>query len=413
MARPPLPVGARGKIKRTQLPDGRWKATCRVRDADGVTRQMVRYTPEGVTDKTGAAAERALQAAVDQRPSVVAEAGTLSPESSVEALWTDYRAELVAKNRASATIDSYDLSGRWITSALGRIRLREATTARLDAMLRDIADRHGVPSAKRTRTVLTGMFRLAVRRGALESNPVREVGELAAAKPKRAKSLDADMLAQLLADVRSSKAACPVVLSPYQVKKGMKPTSKPGQTPTVAAFCAASDLADVITLFAATGCRIGELMGVRWEDVDLESKTLSVTGQVVRERGTGLIRQDWAKTPTSIRTVALPGFAVDMLKARKSDGEMVFASKAGTLRDPDTVARQWRQVRSALDLEWVTSHTFRKTVATILDEEGLSARQAADQLGHARVSMTQDVYMGRGRTHAAAAAALDRVASKR
>jgi len=46
-------------------------------------------------------------------------------------------------------------------------------------------------------------------------------------------------------------------------------------------------------------------------------------------------------------------------------------------------------------LSWITSHTFRKTTATILDNAGQSARQIADQLGHARPSMTQDVYMGR------------------
>jgi integrase len=46
--------------------------------------------------------------------------------------------------------------------------------------------------------------------------------------------------------------------------------------------------------------------------------------------------------------------------------------------------------------EWVTFHTFRKTVATLLDDAGLTARQVADILGHANPSMTQDVYFGRG-----------------
>ena len=46
---------------------------------------------------------------------------------------------------------------------------------------------------------------------------------------------------------------------------------------------------------------------------------------------------------------------------------------------------------------WITSHAFRKTAATILDEAALSARLVEDQLGHCRPSMTQDVYMGRRR----------------
>lgn len=42
-----------------------------------------------------------------------------------------------------------------------------------------------------------------------------------------------------------------------------------------------------------------------------------------------------------------------------------------------------------------TSHVYRKTVATLMDDAGLSARQAADQLGHSKISMTQDFYFGR------------------
>ncbi|WP_270887561.1 helix-turn-helix domain-containing protein [Pedococcus sp. 5OH_020] len=59
-------------------------------------------------------------------------------------------------------------------------------------------------------------------------------------------------------------------------------------------------------------------------------------------------------------------------------------------------------------LSWITSHNFRKTTATILDEAGQSARAIAHQLGHARPSMTQDVYMGRGPTNPGAAEAIQR-----
>jgi integrase len=55
-----------------------------------------------------------------------------------------------------------------------------------------------------------------------------------------------------------------------------------------------------------------------------------------------------------------------------------------------------------------TTHSFRKTVATLIDEEGLSARIGADHLGHSKVSMTQDRYMSRGRVHSEVAALLDR-----
>jgi integrase len=56
----------------------------------------------------------------------------------------------------------------------------------------------------------------------------------------------------------------------------------------------------------------------------------------------------------------------------------------------------------------VTTHSFRKTVATLIDDEGLSARVGADHLGHTLVSMTQDRYMSRGRIHTQVAELLDR-----
>jgi integrase len=55
----------------------------------------------------------------------------------------------------------------------------------------------------------------------------------------------------------------------------------------------------------------------------------------------------------------------------------------------------------------VTTHSFRKSVATLIDDRGLSARIGADQLGHARPSMTQDRYMARGKVHTHVADALD------
>jgi integrase len=76
-------------------------------------------------------------------------------------------------------------------------------------------------------------------------------------------------------------------------------------------------------------------------------------------------------------------------------------------RDPNNVERDHRRVRRGTPFEWVVPHTYRKTVATMLDRQGLSARTIADQLGHARISMTQDVYMGRRAVDQAAAAVLE------
>ena len=69
--------------------------------------------------------------------------------------------------------------------------------------------------------------------------------------------------------------------------------------------------------------------------------------------------------------------------------------------------RDWRRVRAELGVPEVTTHSFRKSVATLIDDRGLSARIGDDQLGHARPSMTQDRYMALGKLHTQVAEALD------
>lgn len=64
-------------------------------------------------------------------------------------------------------------------------------------------------------------------------------------------------------------------------------------------------------------------------------------------------------------------------------------------------------MRAGTKFEWVVPHVYRKTVATMLDQGGLSARMIADQLGHSRISMTQDVYMGRRVVDGSVASALE------
>jgi len=75
--------------------------------------------------------------------------------------------------------------------------------------------------------------------------------------------------------------------------------------------------------------------------------------------------------------------------------------------------RAWNPFKQRVGFDWVTFRTFRKTVATMLDDAGLTARQIADILGHAHPSMTQDVYMGRGAVSRHGADALDVTLGKR
>jgi integrase len=134
---------------------------------------------------------------------------------------------------------------------------------------------------------------------------------------------------------------------------------------------------------------------------------------VLRVKGEGL-RIKWKpKSKSGFRTLELPGWATTMLRNRRmaeppeNAWNVVFTAPGGGLRDPSNTQADLREIFAAADYGWVTSHVYRKTVATLMDAAGLSARQAADQLGHAKVSMTQDNYFGRGTASTGAAGVLD------
>ncbi|MFE5837233.1 tyrosine recombinase XerC [Arthrobacter sp. NPDC056493] len=392
MPRPPLPIGSWGKIKRTELGKGRWVAKARVRDLDGVTRLVER------NGRTGAEAERNLNAHLAERTAPSVE--DLTPESRLTDLWEAYEAHLLEEGRAIRTMERYRYASGYVIKGLGGYKIREATTQRLDGFVKALKANHGLSVAKSARVILSGMFGLAVRYGAATSNPVRDVGTIKM-ESKPARALTVDQLRGVIDALRNS----PVKLNP---------ANKVTPNQTISEYCSHADLTDVVIMFAATGARISEVLGIRWKDIDLAAKTVTISGKVNRVPGGGMIRESFTKTKSGARTLPLPDFAVSMLMGRQvaavaNINDVIFPSTTGALRDPSAVSKQWRRVRAALKLDWVTSHTFRKTVATLIDAQGLSARIGADQLGHAQVSMTQDVYMGRKVVHSEVADVLDRV----
>ena len=80
------------------------------------------------------------------------------------------------------------------------------------------------------------------------------------------------------------------------------------------------------------------------------------------------------------------------LTAADNPHDAIFASRRGTWMSPQNVRRQWRQARADTGLEWVTPHTFRKTVATLIDKEA-DTDSAAAQLGHGSKAITKKHYI--------------------
>jgi integrase len=378
-----LRIGAHGKITRTYLGSGVWVARCRYRDNDGVTRIIERRGPADDFDKHGKLAEDALVEALQtRRPPATGDEITL--DTLIVSLVETHIARLTEDERAARTIDTYNYAAGKLGKFIRGVHVGEATPPRIDEVLRSMRNAHGPTMARQARTLLRGGLQLAVMASVLGSNPVRYVSAIASkAKPKGAPALTADQLRDLLANL------------------------------TASTYCSQHDLIDPITILVATGLRRSELLGLVWRNFDETAGTITVSGKVVRVAGKGLERVDQTKSDAGRRTISLPKFAIDTLVRRRTrpflgEQSVIFPSSAGTLRDPDNFNKQWRTVRDELSVPDVTSHSFRKTVATLIDDEGLSARIGADHLGHSNVSMTQDRYMARGRIHAEVAELLDR-----
>jgi integrase len=383
MGRPPLPIGTYGKIRVTEEKPGSFRARCLYRDFDGRTYEVARFGP------TAQKAVRRLKEAIrDWTAPVGAEGVTAAAKfADVGRLWLrDMEADAERSHKSWGTVDTYRHRLETIViPAVGELRMREVNVPVFDRLCRRVRDESSASSAKTVRAVLSGVCAFAVRHGALESNPVREVGRLESKKAKnqRAKprALTADQVIDLLGKLDSDERA------------------------------RADDLPDLARLFLGTGERTGEALAAHWSDFDETGKVLAMSGNVIRAKGRGKILNR-GKTENSVREIPLPDWCVRMLLARREVvtdlDRPIFPSSTGTVREASNVRnRAWRPFIQRAGYEWVTFRTFRKTVATLLDDAGLTARQIADVLGHAHPSMTQDVYMGRGSVSRRGADALD------
>ena len=148
-----------------------------------------------------------------------------------------------------------------------------------------------------------------------------------------------------------------------------------------------------------TGLRRGELLALQWTDLDVESKTLSITKQVNRINGELVVSPP--KTRNSVRTLALPQQAVDLLIAehqKHPSNPYLFPSlKTGTMYDPDAFRRTHDKILKAIGAEHIRFHDLRHTFATLSLKSGVDVKTLSGALGHYSAGFTLNTY-----THATA-----------
>lgn len=148
-----------------------------------------------------------------------------------------------------------------------------------------------------------------------------------------------------------------------------------------------------------TGLRRGELLALCWTGLNAETKTISVTKQVNRIKGELVVSPP--KTQNSVRTLAIPQQAVDLLieehKKHPGNPYMFPSPKTGTMYDPDAFRRTHDKILKAIGAEHVRFHDMRHLFATLSLKNGVDVKTLSGALGHYSAGFTLNTY-----THATA-----------
>lgn len=371
--RPATPLGTYGEISVRQLKSGRYQASLRVRGHDGKLRQ-IRANGAKPAEAKRRVKEKANDATGVQDTDQLA---TTSPISELLEFWHDQH------QAADSSLEVYQstINGH-INPAIGAVRINEATTARLDAFLRSLPS---PATAKRARSILSSAFSLATRYDLTRHNPVRDTTPVTVPRHK-ARAL-----------TRGELATVRRMVAHYTQMPGPGPKGRAAAFPRIVDF------------LAGTGVRVSEALRLRWEDIDLEATPPTATITVTKDSG------------KSTRTIQLPQLAADALRDQAAETgkvfEWCFPTGTGKPITKSNVDRWFRQARKAWDereekpagepdVSWVTTHTFRRSVATWLADQ-VSLLAASQQLGHADSTITEHHYLERPKAGPAVADVLN------
>lgn len=157
-------------------------------------------------------------------------------------------------------------------------------------------------------------------------------------------------------------------------------------------------------LLIVTGCRRGEIMGLKWEKVDFDNSRVKIDRALVSSKSKGVFEES---TKTSdIRHLTLPRETMDLLRQHKreqlrlqlANGDRwlhtgyVFTQDNGDHMNPDSITGWLKDFSSRHGLPHINPHAFRHTVASVLLANGTDIVTVSKQLGHASITTTENFY---------------------
>ena len=195
------------------------------------------------------------------------------------------------------------------------------------------------------------------------------------------------------------------VVKPPRVARVTMQTLSPEE---VSQFLEVARETDYYVYFATllyTGLRRGELIALRWRNLDLGSGKLSVVETAYR-LGNGEYRIKEPKTPQSRRTVILPASLVELFRVYRFDQELlriqlgigleaddfVFIRPDGSPINPNAITLAFRRIIKRAGLKRIRIHDLRHTHATLMLKAGIHAKVVSERLGHANIGITLDIY---------------------
>ena len=348
-----------GTISRRQ--DGRWTARAYVLRPDGgrVRRQVYGRTRAEVSAKLAD-----MQVATSKGVPLAVEAWTFDGFADH---WLEHVA--TAELRPS-TVSSYRALLRLhVRPALGSKRLRGISVAQVRALIRAKSD-EGLSA----RTVQ--MIHATIR----------------------------TVLSSAARDELVERIVALLVRPPRVARIEVRPWS-PSEASQFLSSCRGHRLYALFSVGVALGLRRGELLGLRWEDLDLDARLLHVRETVQRVQGAGLIVGP-PKSARSRRSVPVPDMCVRTLREHRLvqveerllagegwiDSGRVFTSSAGTILEPRNLSRLFEERMASAGVRRIRFHDLRHTCASLLLAQGVQPRVVMEVLGHSQLAMTMDLY---------------------
>ncbi len=188
-----------------------------------------------------------------------------------------------------------------------------------------------------------------------------------------------------------SENPCKAVALPKIEHKEMQ-TIPAEQLQTFLTEAKATGVYEMYYIELATGLRRGELLGLKWEDINMQQGIIRVRRQVARINGK--IVEAPLKTKNSYRAVTISPQAIEVLKQQKAktNDQYVFPSPNGGPISPDSVNNMLKRVLERAGIPKVRFHDLRHTFATLALQNGVDIKTVSGMLGHFSAGFTLDTY---------------------